>query len=110
MLKFASEEKYSIISCHPQGPKGDMLKYQSLLPKLPVPPLQQSLQKYLKAARPLVNDKEFEKTSRVVEEFRKENGIGKDLQGMLEERAKLQDNWVPLYYIAILYIYAHAHI
>lgn len=101
MLKFASEEKYSIVSCHPQGPKGDMLKYQSSLPKLPVPPLQQSLQKYLKAARPLVNDEEYEKTSKVVKEFGKENGTGKDLQEMLEKRAKLQDNWVLILHIYI---------
>ena len=94
MLKFASQEKYSIIGYHPHGSKGDMLKYQSSLPKLPVPPLQQSLQKYLKAIRPLVNDEEFEKTSKAVEEFGKENGIGEKLQEMLEKRAKLQDNWV----------------
>ena len=100
MLKFASQEKYSIVSCHPRGPKGDMLKYQSSLSKLPVPPLQQSLQKYLKAARPLVNDEEFKKTSKIVEEFGEENGIGKGLQEMLEERAKIQDNWVLIICIA----------
>lgn len=101
MLKFASQEKYSIVSYHPQGTKGDMLKYQSLLPKLPVPPLQQSLQKYLKAVRPLVNDEEFEITSKAVEEFGKENGIGEELQEMLEKRAKLEKNWVPIICICI---------
>ena len=99
MLKFASQEKYSIIGCHPHGSKGDMLKYQSSLPRLPVPPLQQSLQKYLKAVRPLINDEEFEKTSKEVEEFGKENGIGEQLQEMLKKRAKLQDNWVCIYII-----------
>ena len=97
MLKFASQEKYSIISCHPHGSKGDMMKYQSSLPRLPVPPLQQSLQKYLKAVRPLVSNEEFEKTSKKVEEFGKENGIGEQLQEMLKKRAKLQDNWVCIY-------------
>ena len=84
----------AIVSYHPQGSKGDMLKYQSSLPKLPVPPLKQSLQKYLKAVRPIVNDEEFKKTSRVVEEFGMANGIGEKLQKALEERAKTHDNWV----------------
>ena len=84
----------SITTYHPQGPKGDMLKYQSSLPKLPVPPLHQSLQKYLKAVQPLVNDEEFENTSKAIQEFGKENGVGKELQKVLEERAKAHDNWV----------------
>ena len=84
--------KVSITTYHPQGPKGDMLKYQSSLPKLPVPPLHQSLQKYLKAVRPLLNEEEFEKTSKAVQEFRRKDGI--KLQKALEERAKIHDNWV----------------
>lgn len=103
MLKFASEEEYSIISCHPKGPKGDMLKYQPSLPKLPVPPLQKSLQKYLKAVRPLVNDEDFKRTSKAVEEFGKVNGIGEELQEELEKRAKLQDNWVCNYIANYMY-------
>ena len=91
---FAGLTQFSITTYHLQGPKGDMLKYQSSLPKLPVPPLQQSLQKYLKAVRPLVNDEEFEKTSMAVREFGKKDGIGIKLQKALEERAKTHDNWV----------------
>ena len=94
MQNIAGLTKVSITTYNPQGPKGDMLKYQSSLPKLPVPPLQQSLQKYLKAVRPLVNDEEFEKTSKAVQEFGKKDGIGIKLQKELEERARTHDNWV----------------
>jgi len=94
MQNIAGLTQCSITTYHPQGPKGDMLKYQSSLPRLPVPPLQQSLKKYLKAVQPLVNDEEFEKTSKAVEEFGKQNGIGMELQKALEERAKTHDNWV----------------
>lgn len=90
--------KISITTYHPQGPKGDMLKYQSFVPKLPVPPLQQSLQKYLKAILPLVSDEEFQNTSRVVKEFGKENGVGMKLQKALEERARTHENWVKYSY------------
>ena len=89
-----SKQLPALISYHPQGPKGDMLKYQSSLPKLPVPPLQQSLQKYLKAVQPLLNNEEFKKTCRIVEEFGMENGIGEELQKALKDRAKSHDNWV----------------
>ena len=89
-----SKQLPALTGYHPQGPKGDMLKYQSSLPRLPVPPLQQSLQKYLKAVRPFLNDEEFKKTSRAVEEFGMKNGIGEKLQKALEDRAKTHDNWV----------------
>ena len=94
MQAIAGLTKVSISTYHPNEPKGDMLKYQSSLPKLPVPPLHQSLEKYLKAVRPLVNDEEFKKTSKAVEEFG--NGTGLQLQKALEERAKTQENWVRL--------------
>ena len=84
----------TIISYHPQGPKGDMLKNQSSLPRLPVPPLQQSLDKYLRAIRPIVNDIEYKKTNKIVKEFGRKDGEGEKLQKALEERAKTHDSWV----------------
>ena len=111
MQNIAGLTKASVTTYHPQGPKGDMLKYQSSLPKLPVPPLHQSLQKYLKAVRPLVNDEQFEKTSKVVQEFGKSNGIGLELQKVLEERAETHKNWVRLFgLIIIIYIYIYIYI
>ena len=96
MRSIAGLTQLSVTTYQPEGLKGDMLKNQSSIPKLPVPPLQQSLQKYLKAVQPLVNDEEFEKTSKAVEEFGKKNGIGVELQKKLEERAKTHDNWVKI--------------
>ncbi|XP_065885479.1 carnitine O-acetyltransferase-like isoform X2 [Dysidea avara] len=95
----------TIVSYNPQGPKGDMLKHQSSLPKLPVPPLQQTLQKYLKAMRPLVNDSEYQKTLMVVEEFGKPNGVGEKLQRKLEERAKSHDNWLNDWWLHAAYLW-----
>ena len=94
MQNIAGLTKLTVTTYHPQGPKGNMLKYQSSLPKLPVPPLHQSLEKYLRAIRPLVSDEEFEKTSKAVQEFGSKHGIGIKLQKALEERAKTHDNWV----------------
>ncbi|XP_065917320.1 carnitine O-acetyltransferase-like isoform X2 [Dysidea avara] len=85
---------HTIVSYHPQGPKGDMLKSQSSLPRLPVPPLQQSLQKYLRAIKPIINEIEYQKTLKVVEKFGRKNGEGERLQKALEERAKTHDSWL----------------
>ena len=71
-----------------------MLARQKSLPRLPVPPLQQTMDKYLNAIRPLVNDDQFEQTRKLVEEFRKPGGIGEKLQEKLVERSKTEDNWV----------------
>ena len=98
-MPLAGFTRRAIVSYNPKEPKGDMLKYQSSLPKLPVPSLQQSLQKYLKAMQPLLNDDEYQKTLLAVEEFGKPNGVGEKLQRMLEERAKIHDNWVCMFII-----------
>lgn len=100
-----SKQLPALISYHPQGPKGDMLKYQSSLPRLPVPPLHQSLQKYLKAIQPLVSDTEFKRTCRAVEEFGMKTGTGEKLHKALEDRARVHDNWVSnvLLYIVLTF-------
>lgn len=78
----------------PQYRPYSMLVKQRSLPRLPVPPLQQTMDKYLKAIRPLVNDDEFEQTTKLVQEFRKPGGVGEQLQEKLISKSKKEDNWV----------------
>jgi carnitine O-acetyltransferase len=83
--------------------------YASTLPKLPVPPLQQTIDKFLRLAQPLVTPDQFAHTKQVrvgIEVFissdnhlqlTKEfvvNGDGLQLQSLLEDRAKQMPNWV----------------
>lgn len=74
--------------------KGDMFKYQSTIPKLPVPPLRQTLERYLHSVRPLLNNDEFQRTKEAVEEFGKGGGQGEELQKKLLQRAETTENWV----------------
>jgi hypothetical protein len=67
---------------------------QASLPSLPVQPLKKSLEKYLVAVRPLLNENEFENTNKIVHKFMKPGGIGERLQQLLYERSKNTDNWV----------------
>lgn len=48
---------------------GRMFSVQDSLPKLPVPALDQTLQKYLRSVRPLLTDEEYAKTQKVIYEI-----------------------------------------
>lgn len=65
---------------------GPMLRYQKNLPKLPVPALGATLQKYLQSVRPLLDDAEFKKTEQAVKDFEAPGGLGLKLQERLMAR------------------------
>lgn len=62
------------------------------LPSLPVVPLQETIEKYLKTVEPHLTPTEFTNTIKVAREF--ESGKGKKLQELLEQRAKNHDSWL----------------
>ncbi|XP_077987030.1 carnitine O-acetyltransferase-like [Glandiceps talaboti] len=70
-----------------------LLSYQSTLPKLPLPPLQQTLHKYLVTLRPLLSEDEYQHTKKIVDKFGKPGGKGEQLQIKLLQRAQKLDNW-----------------
>ncbi|KAK2767749.1 Type I Iterative PKS [Arachnomyces sp. PD_36] len=65
------------------------------LPKQPLPDLDDSLDQYLEAIRPVFTDKEFAITRNCVEEFRKPSSFGRELQRRLEQLANdpQVDSW-----------------
>lgn len=68
--------------------------HQEALPHLPVPPLQQTLDRYLLALQPIISPEELSHTQELVAEFRKPGGVGERLQKGLERRARKTENWV----------------
>lgn len=74
--------------------KGDLFKFQSQLPKLPVPTLQETCSKYLKTVEPFLSSSQLETTKAHVEEFLQTGGPGEVLQKRLEDFAKDKDNWL----------------
>lgn len=64
------------------------------LPRLPVPKLNETLNKFLESAEPHLTSSGFENTKNVVHEFGKSGGIGEKLQKLLEERAASKENWL----------------
>ena len=59
---------------------------QSLLPKLPIPPLEDTCARYLRALEGLQDNKEHELTKRAVENFL--HGEGPKIQERLKDYAK----------------------
>ncbi|XP_037348168.1 carnitine O-acetyltransferase isoform X3 [Talpa occidentalis] len=83
---------------------GRFKAHQDSLPRLPVPPLQQSLDHYLKALQPIVSEEEWAQTKQLVEEFQTSGGVGERLQKGLERRAKKSENWLSEWWLKTAYL------
>ncbi|OXB67677.1 hypothetical protein ASZ78_015209 [Callipepla squamata] len=77
-------------------------QYQDSLPPLPVPPLDESLSKYLDSVKPFINQEEYQRTEEIVKKF--ENGIGRELHQKLLERAKTRRNWLEEWWLNVAYL------
>jgi carnitine O-octanoyltransferase len=67
------------------------------LGKLPLPKLDETLERYYKSLLSFGSKEELQNSKKVIEEFK--NGEGKKLQKMLEEKAEKEKNWVIFKYI-----------
>uniref|UniRef100_A0A8C3T8S5 Carnitine O-acetyltransferase n=1 Tax=Chelydra serpentina TaxID=8475 RepID=A0A8C3T8S5_CHESE len=83
---------------------GRYLAHQEGLPCLPVPPLQQTLDRYLLALQPIISEEEWNHTKGLVDEFRKPGGVGERLQKGLERRARKTENWLSDWWLKTAYL------
>ncbi|KAL5484736.1 hypothetical protein EMCRGX_G021281 [Ephydatia muelleri] len=83
---------------------GQMFQHQRALPKLPVPPLQQTLNKYITSVQPLLSAEDLERTKHIVHEFGRSGGIGEVLQQALVQRANTQENWLSDWWLHAAYM------
>lgn len=72
------------------------------LPSLPVPPLDKTLDKYLKSVEPFLNEQELNRTKEVVKKFG--TGVGQKLQDLLVKKASNTDNWLSDWWINVAYL------
>ncbi|XP_013181171.1 PREDICTED: carnitine O-acetyltransferase-like isoform X1 [Papilio xuthus] len=79
------------------------LNVQSL-PRLPVPKLNDTLNKYLKTVKPFLSDEEFANTAKLVNEFGSQGGVGIKLQSLLEKRAEKHVNWLEEWWLNTAYL------
>lgn len=70
-----------------------MLRYEKTLNELPIPSLNETLEKYLSWVKPILSNSDFEKTKLVVEEFGKKGGEGEKLQKkLLQYKENIEGN------------------
>lgn len=76
--------------------KGPMLRFQESLPRLVVPTLQETTDRYVKSVHALVSTSELETTKSAVTEFLRPGGVGEALQNKLLARAADPNvkNWI----------------
>nr|XP_046230900.1 carnitine O-acetyltransferase [Scatophagus argus] len=83
---------------------GRYLTHQKGLPSLPVPPLQQTCERYIAALEPIVEVDELMHTKELVDDFQKAGGVGERLQGALEKRARHTENWLSEWWVKVAYL------
>lgn len=88
-----SHQGQAPVLCKHRSPECLCLPDQEL-PKLPVPPLQQTLATYLRCMRHLVPEEQFRRSQVIVRQFGAPGGLGETLQQKLLERQEKTDNWV----------------
>lgn len=72
------------------------------LPKLPIPTLQDTLNKYLKSVKPFLNLDELKNTEDVIKQFGTENGFA--LQEYLIYKAEKLENWLSDWWLNAAYL------
>nr|CAD7588317.1 unnamed protein product [Timema genevievae] len=77
---------------------------QPTIAKLPVPPLEKTLEKYLRSVKPFLNATELQVTQEIVREFGSDSGLGRKLQRLLEDRASRTDNWLADWWLKYAYL------
>ncbi|XP_037609007.1 carnitine O-acetyltransferase [Sebastes umbrosus] len=83
---------------------GRYLTHQKGLPSLPVPPLQQTCERYMSALEPIVEVDELKHTKELVDDFQKAGGVGERLQRGLEKRAQNAVNWLSDWWVQVAYL------
>ncbi|XP_049863343.1 choline O-acetyltransferase-like isoform X4 [Schistocerca gregaria] len=74
------------------------------LPKLPVPELERTLERYLEALRPLLDEASLERARAAVRAFGAAGGAGPRLQDALLARREALDNWAYEWWLADMYL------
>ncbi|KAI4875769.1 hypothetical protein NFI96_024285 [Prochilodus magdalenae] len=83
---------------------GRYLAHQESLPKLPVPPLKQTCDRYLAALEPIVDAEQLKHTQELVDQFQAPGGVGERLQKGLEHRARKAENWLSDWWLQTAYL------
>lgn len=74
------------------GKEGETFANDENLPPLPLPKLEDTLERYSESLRPFGSEEDLKQSRLIIEKFK--NGVGKKLHSLLEKRAETEKNWV----------------
>lgn len=74
------------------------------LPSFPLPKLEDTIQKYLRSVQPLLQPDEYQRSTKIANEFIQSKNIGSKLQSLLQQRANSKENWLSDYWIKAAYL------
>ncbi|KAL2913180.1 hypothetical protein HK105_207299 [Polyrhizophydium stewartii] len=79
---------------------------QARLPRLPIPSLSETLQRYLRSTQPLFASRaDYDAYARVAADFGRDGGLGQKLQARLEAHDKTQPNsWLEAWWLRLAYL------
>ncbi|KAJ3300310.1 hypothetical protein HK104_002129 [Borealophlyctis nickersoniae] len=78
--------------------------HQSSLPRLPIPTLQETADRYVTSLRPVLSEKELENTSAFVTDFIKPGGFGEELQKRLIAHDRNEtSSWLERWWLRLAY-------
>uniref|UniRef100_A0A672JUI8 Carnitine O-palmitoyltransferase 1, liver isoform-like n=1 Tax=Salarias fasciatus TaxID=181472 RepID=A0A672JUI8_SALFA len=84
------------------GRKPLLYSYQGSLPNLPVPAVKDTVKRYLESVRPLMDDTEYERMTKLASEF--ESSLGNRLQWYLKLKALWAANYVSDWWEEYVYL------
>ncbi|KAL3883613.1 hypothetical protein ACJMK2_029858 [Sinanodonta woodiana] len=84
------------------GKKPLLMSYQSSLPNLPLPSVNQTIEKYLLSVRPLMDDEKYQTMEKLANDFK--NGLGKKLQRYLWLKSWWSTNYVSDWWEEYVYL------
>ncbi|KAH6920935.1 hypothetical protein HPB50_028078 [Hyalomma asiaticum] len=84
--------------------RGVMLSRQKELPKLPVPPLQETLDRLWLSLQPILSEQELRASRQAIDKFGERGGEGEYLHRMLMYRYKRVENWLDEWWLNTAYL------
>uniref|UniRef100_A0A8C6UFC4 carnitine O-palmitoyltransferase n=1 Tax=Neogobius melanostomus TaxID=47308 RepID=A0A8C6UFC4_9GOBI len=102
--KMSNTTKVWVVSsgAHLSGRKPLLYSYQGSLPNLPVPVVKDTVKRYLESVRPLMDDTQYERTTKLAEEF--ESSLGNRLQWYLKLKSLWAANYVSDWWEEYVYL------
>ena len=74
------------------------------LPKLPLPPLSETMAQYLDNIRPIVQENVYQQAKQIVDKFCVKDGVGEKAILLLEDKQEKVDNWAYDYWLNDMYL------